>query len=161
MGNAGSAPEQAKNAVDGAEAEARRAPPSTVRFVPEAAGNQAKQPPPIKLEEEGGALPPPAAEDDMAPRNLWQVRHAVTVAIPFATQTLFRCPVDSSDLRATWHHLATEYFLPHKSSPDLCCGSSILARFVLISWICIDWSFLRTHDQIVEHMLSRLCASYV
>ncbi|TVU37035.1 hypothetical protein EJB05_19000 [Eragrostis curvula] len=73
MGNAGSAPEQAKNAADGADVDPRRGPPSTVRFVPEAAGNQARQPPPIKLEEEEGAPPPPAAEEDMAPRNLWQV----------------------------------------------------------------------------------------
>ncbi|GJN16611.1 hypothetical protein PR202_gb03615 [Eleusine coracana subsp. coracana] len=73
MGNAGSAPEQANNAVNGADADVRRAPPSTVRFVPEATGNQARQPPPIKLEEEEGAPPPPVAEEDMAPRNLWQV----------------------------------------------------------------------------------------
>jgi hypothetical protein len=42
MGNAGSAPEQAKNAVDRAKAEARHMPPSTVRFVPVAADNQAR-----------------------------------------------------------------------------------------------------------------------
>uniref|UniRef100_A0A0A8XR03 Uncharacterized protein n=1 Tax=Arundo donax TaxID=35708 RepID=A0A0A8XR03_ARUDO len=76
MGNAGSAPEQAKNAVDGGnttDAEARRPPPSTVRFFPEAAGHKARQPPPIKLEEEEGAPPPPVVEEEMAPRNLWQV----------------------------------------------------------------------------------------
>jgi hypothetical protein len=37
MGNAGSAPEQAKNAVDRAKAEARCVPPLMVRFVPVAA----------------------------------------------------------------------------------------------------------------------------
>jgi hypothetical protein len=37
MGNAGSAPEQAKNAVDRAKAEARCVPPLMVRFVPGAA----------------------------------------------------------------------------------------------------------------------------
>jgi hypothetical protein len=80
MGSAGSTPEQAKNAVDGAEAEAYRGPPSTVRFVPVvrppstvrfvpvAASNQARQPPPIKLEEGEGT--PPAAEENMAPHNL-------------------------------------------------------------------------------------------
>ncbi|XP_062232215.1 uncharacterized protein LOC133929458 isoform X2 [Phragmites australis] len=75
MGNAGSAPEQAKNTADGgsaADAEARRAPPSTVRFFPEASGRKARQPPPIKLEEEEGAPPPPVVEEEMAPRNLWQ-----------------------------------------------------------------------------------------
>jgi len=74
MGNAGSAPEQAKNSADGAaDAEARRAPPSTVRFFPDAERQKARQPPPIKLEEEEGAPPPPATEEEMAPRNLWQV----------------------------------------------------------------------------------------
>jgi hypothetical protein len=68
MGSAGSTPEQVKNAVDGAEAEAYRGPPSTVRFVPVAASNQARQPPPIKLEEGEGT--PPAAEENMAPHNL-------------------------------------------------------------------------------------------
>jgi hypothetical protein len=75
MGNAGSAPEQANNSADGAaDAEARRAPPSTVRFFPDAERQKARQPPPIKLEEEEGAPPPPATEEEMAPRNLWQVR---------------------------------------------------------------------------------------
>lgn len=77
MGNAGSAPEQAKNLADGgsaADAEARRGPPSTVRFFPDAERQKARQPPPIKLEEEEGAPPPPVTEEEMAPRNLWQVR---------------------------------------------------------------------------------------
>ncbi|KAJ1287257.1 hypothetical protein BS78_03G417100 [Paspalum vaginatum] len=73
MGNAGSAPEQAKGSADAADVEARRAPPSTVRFVPDAERNKARQAPPIKLEEEEGAPPPPATEEEMAPRNLWQV----------------------------------------------------------------------------------------
>ncbi|CAO1947380.1 unnamed protein product [Urochloa humidicola] len=68
MGNAGSAPEQANNS-----AEPRRAPPSTVRFFPDAERQKARQPPPIKLEEDEGALPPLATEEEMAPRNLWQV----------------------------------------------------------------------------------------
>ncbi|KAL5227678.1 hypothetical protein ABZP36_015943 [Zizania latifolia] len=68
MGNAGSAPEPAKKE----DAEARRPPPSTVRFYPNADQPKARQPPPIKLEEED-VPPPPAAEEDMAPRNLWQV----------------------------------------------------------------------------------------
>jgi hypothetical protein len=77
MGNAGSAPEQAKNSAGGApDAEARRAPPSTVRFFPDAERQKARQPPPIKLEEEEGAPPPPATEEEMAPRNLWQVPSA-------------------------------------------------------------------------------------
>ncbi|CAO1943203.1 unnamed protein product [Urochloa humidicola] len=76
MGNAGSAPEQANNSADGSsaiDAEPRRAPPSTVRFFPDAERQKARQPPPIKLEEDEGAPPPPATEEDMAPRNLWQV----------------------------------------------------------------------------------------
>ncbi|GJM91775.1 hypothetical protein PR202_ga08185 [Eleusine coracana subsp. coracana] len=73
MGNAGSAPEQANNAVNGADADVRRAPPSTVRFVPEAAGNQARQPPPIKLEEEEGAPPPPACRGGHGPAQLMAV----------------------------------------------------------------------------------------
>uniref|UniRef100_A0ACD5WJY2 Uncharacterized protein n=1 Tax=Avena sativa TaxID=4498 RepID=A0ACD5WJY2_AVESA len=74
MGNAGSAPEQAKktDADGGTEG---GCPPSTVRFFPSAAQHTARQPPPIKLEEED--VPPPpgttAEEEDMAPRNLWQV----------------------------------------------------------------------------------------
>ncbi|KAL6853341.1 hypothetical protein ACP4OV_019370 [Aristida adscensionis] len=77
MGNAGSSPEQAKSAAEGgpsaADAEARRAPPSTVRFFPDAERHKARQPPPLKLEEEEGVPPPPPTEEDMAPRNLWQV----------------------------------------------------------------------------------------
>ncbi|OEL30473.1 hypothetical protein BAE44_0008507 [Dichanthelium oligosanthes] len=76
MGNAGSVPEQAKNSADGgsfADAEARRAPPSMVRFFPEAERQKARQPPPIKLEEEEGAPPLPTTEEEMAPPNLWQV----------------------------------------------------------------------------------------
>lgn len=77
MGNAGSAPDQPKNSADGAgaaDAESRRGPPSTVRFFPDAERHKARQPPPIKLEEEEGVPPPPATEEEMAPRNLWQVR---------------------------------------------------------------------------------------
>ncbi|RLN23241.1 uncharacterized protein C2845_PM07G35920 [Panicum miliaceum] len=73
MGNAGSAPEQANSADGAADAEARRSPPSTVRFFPDAERQKARQAPPIKLEEEEGAPPPPATEEEMAPRNLWQV----------------------------------------------------------------------------------------
>ncbi|CAD6227903.1 unnamed protein product [Miscanthus lutarioriparius] len=76
MGNAGSAPDQAKNSVDGAgaaDAGARRGPPSTVRFFPDAERHKARQPPSIKLEEEEGVPPPPTTEEEMAPRNLWQV----------------------------------------------------------------------------------------
>lgn len=75
MGNAGSAPEQAKSSAEGGSpAEAGRAPPSTVHFFPDAERHKARQPPPIKLEEEEeGAPPPPATEEEMAPRNLWQV----------------------------------------------------------------------------------------
>ena len=86
MGNAGSAPVQPNNSVDGAAAaEARRAPPSTVRFFPDAERQKARQPPPIKLEEEEGAPPPPATEEEMAPRNLWQVLYAA-VWIYFTSQ---------------------------------------------------------------------------
>jgi hypothetical protein len=77
MGNAGSAPDQPKNSADGAgaaDAESRRGPPSTVRFFPDGERHKARQPPPIKLEEEEGVPPPPATEEEMAPRNLWQVR---------------------------------------------------------------------------------------
>ncbi|CAD6234579.1 unnamed protein product [Miscanthus lutarioriparius] len=76
MGNAGSAPDQAKNSADGgsaADAESRRGQPSTVRFFPDAERHKARQPPPIKLEEEEGVPTPPATEEEMAPRNLWQV----------------------------------------------------------------------------------------
>jgi hypothetical protein len=74
MGNAGSGPEQAKKAEADGGAEGG-GPPSTVRFFPSAAQHTARQPPPIKLEEEDVPPPPGTAgeEEDMAPRNLWQV----------------------------------------------------------------------------------------
>jgi hypothetical protein len=85
MGNAGSAPEQAKKADSDGGAEGG-GPPSTVRFFPSAAQHTARQPPPIKLEEEDVPPPPGAAaeEEDMAPRNLWQVYPLVlaTTRIP-------------------------------------------------------------------------------
>jgi hypothetical protein len=113
MGNAGSAPEQAKHAVDGAEAEACRAPPSTVRFVPVAAGNQARQPPPIKLEEDEGAPPPPAAEEDMAPRNIWQVRHAVDT---FCPETVVAMPrrflgFEGDNVASSSYYFLPQYYL--------------------------------------------------
>nr|CAB3475571.1 unnamed protein product [Digitaria exilis] len=126
MGNAGSTSEQAKNSADGgsaADAEARRGPPSTVRFFPDAERQKARQPLPIKLEEEEGAPPPSVTDEEMAPRNLWQIEiTGLSFVSGYLLQMLSNTPQDVYALGAfivlRWAWAKWKENQDRKDSPD-------------------------------------------